>query len=160
MLPQAQVSHQSPWRLRLRIPSQRGQMEYFNKVAQQLMQCPGVERVEANPLTASILVLPGIGTAELAKYAKTKRLFQFAAQDSLSPPVTEMLAANFRGLNQELRRLSGGVVDIGTLAFAALVTGAIIQWQKGHILGPASTLFWYAAGLLLMTRVGKAKDAN
>lgn len=155
------MSHQSPGRLRLRIPSQRGQVPFFDKAAQQLAQCPGVERIEANPLTASILVVPGISTAELANYAESKRLFQFAEPESLSPPVTEMLAVSFRGLNQELRRLSGGMVDIGTLAFAALVTGAIIQWQKGHILGPTSTLFWYAAGLLLMTtRAGRTKNTD
>jgi hypothetical protein len=32
--------------------------------------------------------------------------------------------------------------------------------RSGHVLGPASTLLWYAAGLLLMTEVARAAKSG
>ncbi len=160
MLSQASISHRTAGRLRIRVPSRRGEESYFRQVSQQLARCPGVERIEANPVTASILVVSAVDTETLARFAETEGLFLLSAAGSAPMTITETLAAGFGGLNQELRRLSDGTVDLGTLAFAALVTGAIVQWQKGHVLGPASTLLWYAAGLLLMTRAVKSKRAD
>lgn len=160
MLPQASISHRTAGRLRIRIPSRRGEEAYFRQVSRQLARCPGIERIEANPVTASLLVVPAVDMETLMRFTETEGLFLLSETGSAPMTITETLAAGFGGLNQELRRLSAGTVDLGTLAFAALVTGAMIQWQKGHVLGPASTLFWYAAGLLLMTRAGRSKHTD
>ncbi|HYA38446.1 MAG TPA: hypothetical protein VEI74_09300 [Candidatus Methylomirabilis sp.] len=160
MLPQAHVSHRSAARVRIRVPSRRGDATYFRQVSQQLARCPGVERVEANPVTAGILLIPAVSAETLMRFVESERLFVLDENGVASKTLTETLATEFGGLNQALRRMSEGTVDIGTLAFAALVTGAIVQWQKGHVLGPASTLLWYAAGLLLMTRAGWSKRAD
>ena len=119
-----------------------------------------MERVEANPVTAGILVVPAVSAETLMRFAEKESLFLLDATEAGSMTLTETLALEFGGLNRELRRMSGGAIDIGTLAFAALVTSAIVQWQKGHVLGPASTLLWYAAGLLLMTRAGRGKRTD
>jgi hypothetical protein len=48
--------------------------------------------------------------------------------------------------------LSGGNLDLASVGFLTLVGAAVLQLQRGHVLGPASTLLWYASGLLLMSR--------
>lgn len=160
MLPSACISHRSAGRLRIRVPSCRGQETFFRQVSRELSCFPGVDRIEANPATAGILVVPAVDSGALARFAETQGLFRLS-EDGVAPmTITETLAAEFGGLNRELRRVSDGTLDLGSLAFAALVIGAIVQWQKGHVLGPASTLLWYAAGLLLMTRAVKDRRTD
>jgi len=161
MLPRAHVSHRSAARTRIRVPSRRGDEAYFRQASQQLARCPGVERVEANPVTAGILVVPAVSAPALMQFAETEELFLLDAAEAAPMTLTESLAAEFGGVNRQLRQMSGGVIDLGTLGFVALVTAAIVQWQKGHVLGPTSTLLWYASGLLLMTtRAGRSKKAE
>jgi hypothetical protein len=160
MLPVAHVSHRAPGRARIRIPAQRGQEAYFRDAAQRLLRCPGVERVEANPATAGILLVPAPGSDTLRRFAQEQNLFLLTESEAPPMTVTQELAAGFDGLNRQLKAWSGGAVDLGALAFGALVTGAVVQWQKGHVLSSASTLLWYAAGLLLMTRAAAGKDSR
>jgi hypothetical protein len=129
-------------------------------VSRQLARFPGVDRIEANPATAGILVVPAVDSGALARFAEAEGLFQLSEAGAVPMTITETLAGGFSGLNRELRRVSDGSLDLGSLAFAALVIGAIVQWRKGHVLGPASTLLWYAAGLLLMTRAVKDRRTD
>ena len=63
-------------------------------------------------------------------------------------PLTQQVAKRLSALNGELRRFSGGGIDLGSLGFLGLATLAAVRLQRGHVLSPASTLLWYAAGLL------------
>ena len=56
MLPAAFIEHQLPHRLRLKIPSMRGDGAFFEELARRLSMLPGVTALSANPVTASILI--------------------------------------------------------------------------------------------------------
>jgi len=150
MLPHAEITHNSPGRLRLRLRAQRGHADYFAGVEEKLVQCPGIERVVANPVTGSVLLEPAIDLAALVAFTQAQQLFQLAQTPALMAPLTQQVAERFGTLNGELRRISGGGIDFGAVGFIGLVTLATIQLQRGHVLGPASTLLWSAISLLHM----------
>jgi hypothetical protein len=51
-------------------------------------------------------------------------------------------------LNENVKGLSGGMVDIPTLAFVALLTVAVVQMSEGVVAVPAITALWYASSIL------------
>jgi hypothetical protein len=148
MLPHAEITHNSPGRLRLRIRAQRGHADYFAGIEEKLVHCPGIERVVTNPVTGSVLLEPANDLAALVAFTQAQQLFQLAPAPALMPPLTHQVAERFGILNGELRKFSGGGIDFGALGFLGLVTLATVQLQRGHVLGPASTLLWSAISLL------------
>jgi len=54
-LPEARVCHLTTGRLRLRVPEKRRDNAFFRTVEQRLAGWDNVDRVEVNPLTASVL---------------------------------------------------------------------------------------------------------
>ena len=86
MLPYAEITHNSPGRLRLRIRAQRGRADYFAGIEEKLVQCPGIERVVANPVTGSVLLEPANDLAALIAFTQTQQLFQLAQAPTLIPP--------------------------------------------------------------------------
>jgi hypothetical protein len=160
MLPHAEITHNSPGRLRLRIRARRGRADYFAGIEEKLVQCPGVERVVTNPVTGSVLLEPAVDLAALVAFTQAQQLFQLAQAPVLMAPLTQQVAERLSALNGELRRFSGGGIDLGSLGFLGLATLAAVQLQRGHVLGPASTLLWYAAGLLRMPRAGRGNSSD
>jgi hypothetical protein len=154
MLPAAHVSHRTPGRLRLRIPTRRGQADFFDKLVAELTRQTDVERLEANPLTASVLLMPAVDLGKLARIGADGGLYTLAADESghEAAPLAQQVAAGFGGLNRQLRSMTGGNLDLVSVGFLVLVAAAFIQLQRGHVLGPTSTLLWYASGLLLMSQ--------
>jgi hypothetical protein len=153
MLPAAHLIHRTRDRLRLRVPSRRGQTSYFEQLVDSLADLPGVERIETNPVTGSVLLSPAIDVAPLAQHAERNGLFVLITDmEAAAVPLAAGLARNFQDVNHQIRRLTGGNLDLASTGFIALVGAAVIQLQRGHVLGPASTLLWYASGLLLMSR--------
>jgi len=153
MLSTALLIHRTPERMRLRVPSRRGQVPYFEQLVQQLTALPGIERIETNPVTGSVLLSPAIDAASLGSFAEQHKLFVLGTDPSmLSVPLATGLARGFEGVNGQIRKLSGGSLDLASVGFLALAAAALVQLNRGHVLGPASTLLWYASGLLLMSR--------
>src|SRR5262249_7602014 len=54
MIPVAYIEHQLPGRVRLRIPSRRGEVPFFEKVVRELSKHPAIRDLTATPLTGSI----------------------------------------------------------------------------------------------------------
>src|SRR5205085_12331615 len=55
-LPAARISHFTARRLRIKVPEKRRDTVFFTTVAERLATWESVERVEINPLTASVLI--------------------------------------------------------------------------------------------------------
>jgi hypothetical protein len=153
MLPAAHLIHRTHERMRLRIPARRGQVPYFEQLVAGLAGLPGIDRIETNPATGSILLSPAVDVAPLAQHAERAGLFVLATDTiAAAVPLATGLARSFQGVNLQIRQLSGGNLDLASVGFLTLVGAAVLQLQRGHVLGPASTLLWYASGLLLMSR--------
>lgn len=138
----AQIAHQLPGRVRMRIPEKRGDSQYFEQLRQAVGAVPGVKQVVVNPLTASVLVL----------HDDALPLGQLAAQWGLKlaaapPQVVERLGSGLQTMDSTLRGVSSGQLDLRGTALLGLLGMGLYQAAQGEVLAPAVTLFWYAFAL-------------
>jgi hypothetical protein len=153
-LPEARVCHLTTGRLRLRVPEKRRDNAFFRTVEQRLAGWDNVDRVEVNPLTASVLVTFSDPAALFAENALRNDLFTIAydapdgsagqARQALTERVTEL----WREADRALRRWTGGGADIRSAAFLLMLAGAAYQLLRGRIAPPAATLLWDAGDML------------
>ena len=154
MIPEAHVSHRMSCRLRIKIPSKKGDGAFFSALKGRLHDCPGVAAVSVSPQTGSALILHDCETQEIFAYAKSHELF--VPRRSAHPRKTlfSRVANTFRGYNRDLKTLTDGEMDIPSLAFLTLLVSGIYQIARGNVVIPAwYTAFYYALGVFSASRV-------
>jgi hypothetical protein len=152
MLPAGYIAHRIGDRVRVRIPERKGDAAYFMRVERDLAACERVMYVEANPLTASILLRYTGANDDLRRDAINLGLF---AVEEPPPPVNPALTAATERIDQLdrfLQRSSNGSFDLLEVAFVGLIGASIIQVLRGQALGPASTLLAHALAILALYR--------
>ena len=145
MLPAAVVAHSARGRTRFKISARRRDAQYFVTVEQQLPKAPEVERVQANPITGSVLVHHRGPAEALYTYAERNDLFRVSAQ---ADRASDLLRQRGKSLDRQLRDFTGEYLDARALTFIMLVSIGMAQAIRGQFAGPALTIFWYAATLL------------
>ena len=153
--PSAYIKHQLPGRVRLKVPQKKGDFGYFDHIAELFSNCPGITQLQLNPPAASILICHGSETQFLtiAGFAQANGLFTITEQpeEAFAMPFLPIPTLTSKGLNRvdkSLMDFSQGLLDGRSLLILALIGLAVRQMTKGHIMGPASTLLWYAFSLL------------
>jgi len=150
MIPEAQIAHQTPGRLRIQIPSRKGDGAYFSSLQQQLSSVLGIAEVRPNSLTGSLLLLHQTGAEKIAAVAAEKQLFRLVLPEAEVKPFSRRLARDFRELNRKVNRFTGGDLDIPALAFLVLLGSGGYQISQGRFAAPAwYTAFWYALNIFL-----------
>lgn len=155
MDPAAYVIHSAPGRCRLKIPTMRHSAEYFEQLKLDLIQTEGVEHVQANPLTASVLVLYDdqvLAFEALKSYFDTSAHFELtdqASAENTNVTIWENAAKQLTTFDNQLKETTSGHMDFRSLVFIVFVVLAIRQLQRGAVFGPAATLLWYAVQLLM-----------
>ncbi len=152
MLPAGYIAHRIGDRVRVRIPERKGDAAYFMRVERNLSACERVIYVEANPLTASILLRYTGANDDLRRDAINLGLF---AIEEIPPSVNPVLTATSERidqLNRFLQRSSNGSFDLLEVAFVGLIGASIVQVLRGQALGPASTLLAHALAILALYR--------
>lgn len=144
MTPAAHVVHQTPGRMRIRVPSKRGDSEFFKWLEHGLAGFPGVTSVAANPLTAGVLLQHAGDAKDILAYARAQGFFDVQPAGSLQ----ERADANLEEVSRTLRRVSGGEVDLNSIMVVALTALAVQQAIEGNIVAPAVTMMWYALDLV------------
>src|SRR5437763_1936252 len=128
-LPQARVCHLAHGRLRLKIPEKRRDEGFFDTVRKQLSGRDGIERVEVNPLTASVLLQFHDPDAAVAGNALKNDLFEVdfdALEGAVGPPaLTEQAAEVFAQADAMVRHWTGNGADLRSAIFLALPAGSI-----------------------------------
>src|SRR6266478_8125709 len=177
MIPVAYIEHQLPGRVRLRVPSRRGEVPFFEKVVRELSKHPAMRELTATPLTGSITLHyfeplhPIVAAAADQKLFETRRLepqsnvseAKRASRLREGSGFTDAIATGLSGLSlfQATRgRVFGSAAENLWHAFgaqrilgrpdiaAAFALLGIYQILRGQLFGSASSLFFYA----LMTR--------
>jgi hypothetical protein len=152
MLPAGYIAHRIGDRVRVRIPERKGDVAYFMRVERDLAACERVMYVEANPLTASILLRYTGANDDLRRDAINLGLF---AIEEMPPSVNPVLTATSERIDQLdrfLQRSSNGSFDLLEVAFVGLIGASIVQVLRGQALGPASTLLAHALAILALYR--------
>jgi hypothetical protein len=141
MVPVAYIEHQLPGRVRLRLPSRRGEVPFFEKVVRELSKHPAIRELTATPLTGSITLQhfeplqPIVAAAADQKLFETRRL-QPQANVSRSRRACEL-------------REGSGLADGSGLA-GEIATGlsglSVFRAVQGSVLGSAAENLWHAFG--------------
>jgi len=152
MLPDAYLSHAIPGRLRVKIPSKKGDSCYFDDVHTLMSEYEGIEKVVVNALTASVLVIHAVDSKKIAAYAERNNLFRmedvkpFEKQTYISRKVSE----TFRDMNSSVIVSTKGFANVPDLVLLTLVGLSAIQISRGNFTAPAwYTALWYALNIFL-----------
>ncbi len=157
MLPIGYVAHRTGHRVRLRIPAHKGDTAYFARIERELAACERVSYVEANPLTASILLHYSGTDEDLRRDAVALGLFDIDALQPAANPVLSAAATRIDQIDRMIRRASNGSFDLLEVAFVGLVGASIVQTLRGQALGPASTLMANALAILALHRARRTE---
>lgn len=138
MLPEAQVIHALPDRLRVRIQSRRGHRDYFAAVSEWLGSFPHVLHHEVRPATGGILLHTDaeFDRSEFTARARDAGLFELSPlpgrpDTTVSDPLEALLHGPY------MRHAALGL----------LLAMALLQIRRGQVMAPATSLLWYAFAL-------------
>lgn len=165
-LPWAHVSHRSAKRLRIRIPSEKGNSAYFESLRKTLSGYKGVESAEVNGLTGSLLLVGDrIDLESLAGFGEAHHLFTI--QDaSDNPPgnpghLPGRAVRPIQGMQRAMDQMTGGNLNLTGLIFFVLLGSGAYQILRGNFGAPPwYTAFWYAFGVFTKQLADKANQAN
>jgi hypothetical protein len=147
--------------LRIRIPSQKGNLAALKSQGDQLAACPGILSIEVNPGTGSILLLHQTTVREIAEYARSRNVLSFEAPVSAKAPSAELrrnLGETFKSVDRQIQSLTSGDMDLSGFAVAALVVAGTVQLLSGNAGAiPWFAAYWYAYHLYSRTKEGDKK---
>lgn len=132
MTPIATIQHQIPGRLRLRIPARRGDVSFFHGIVQALSKLPGVEKLDAIPLTGSIIIRHSGSAQAIAAAATEQGLFEIGPEEPKEAPAPSTRRRPYSGLR--------------STAATGLSGLALFQVARGRLTGNAAENFWNAYG--------------
>lgn len=117
MLPLAYISHRTPRRLRIKMYSRKGDAGYFDEVKKKFSGVNGIESVEVNALTGSILIIHNnLAPDIIGQFAQANDIFSLALSDSSPSGLQQRVSATFKNLNKQLKTTTQGELDIGEAA--------------------------------------------
>jgi hypothetical protein len=156
MLPEAHITHASKGRVRIKLPSRKGDHAFFAALKDKLpdlLETPGIQRIDMNPATGSILVIHQLDfkasdISLVSQFLEQKGLFKLKANGIPGTPVSHNIAKTFKGINQQITNFTSGEIDLQSLTLLGLLGLGIFQISRGQFMIPAISAFWYAATLL------------
>jgi len=155
MLPDAYLSHQTSERLRLKIPSKKGDIAYFSSLRNEFSKNQGIKGVEVNPLTGSVLFIHNANKDSITQHAEAKSLFRLVEKVEESS-LSSSISGAFKDLNKQVNSFTDGEIDIPGIAFLGLLAIGIFQISRGNFTAPAwYTAFWYALNIFLKAQPDK-----
>lgn len=141
----AVVVHRLPGRLRLRLSELRNDPESLASIAASLRCLPGIQAVEANAVTGSLLIrYEGPEAPILQAAARDGSLRLVTATEEAVPDLSGRLDEGMRNLSRGLQTVTGGEVDLNGLLVVGLTLLAIQQAIEGNVMVPAAALLWNA----------------
>lgn len=161
MLPEANIQHRTERRVRLRIPSKKGDAAFFSQTKEILanLQPPG--QIEVNPLTGSILLCRDpIDIERIKTFVEENDVFAITPGGGSSAPLAQKIAEPIANVSRFISRLSGGEADLPGLIFISLLGFGFYEILRGNFRAPPwYTAFWYAFGVLSKSILDRSSDA-
>ncbi len=150
--PDAFLSHKISGRSRLKIPSRKGDLHYFETLKDQLSKCGDIEKIDVNPVSGSVVVYtPDI--EKIAEYARNRKIFDLKNNGHNKSDLHSSVSNAFKAVNGKIRSLTGGDMDLADTVFLALLGLGIYQISRGNFTAPAwYTAFWYAFNIFLKSK--------
>jgi Heavy metal associated domain 2 len=151
--PDAYISHVTSGRFRIRIPSKKGDAAFFQSLKELGGPFPNIHEVTANPVTGSILIKHSLEPAIMEDLARKYFPEQAKQIGSPSSNIHRTVTETYRQVDNKIKKVTGGEMDVGTLSFGALLIMGIYQITRGNFMAPAwYTAFWYAMNIFLKSK--------
>jgi hypothetical protein len=149
-LPEARIVHRVSGRTRIKIPSRRKDHQYFGKLIEAMANFPGLQRVEANPLTGSVLLEYDDESASLAEYARSNKIFKVVEHKPAALLGRNQEGRLMKELDRQAQSLSMDKQELSKLAVVSLLGLSAYQISRGNFQAPAwYTALWYAYNIYL-----------
>ncbi|MFZ3090879.1 MAG: HMA2 domain-containing protein [Nitrospirota bacterium] len=149
-VPDAYLSHQLSGRMRIKMPQKKGDSAYFLSLNAKMSKISGIERLEANPVTGSVLFIHNIDVNSIFEYARKNNLFDIKKDSNSNPNFHKGILEAFKGFNSQIKSFTGGEIDLWSLSFILLVAVGLYQISMWNFAAPAwYTAFWYALNIFL-----------
>jgi copper chaperone CopZ len=151
---QSAISHHLPHRTRIRVPRRHRQLPTMNKIQDRLIKVPGVQSVEVNERTGSVLVHHDVSDDTFDKLSSAisevaSEVFT-EALDAELPGVSRLasyLGSKVRGVNNSIAQSTDSQIDLHSAIPLFLLGASVVKFVRekswwGDI--PAFVLFYYA----------------
>lgn len=149
-IPDAFLSHRISGRARLRIPSKKRDFYYFRSLKEHMSECRGIETIEVNPVSGSILIVHASDIDKIAEYARDRNIFNLKNDTPDPADIHYTVSKAFKDINRKIKGITGGGMDIASTAFLTLLGLGVYQIIRGNFAAPAwYTAFWYALNIFL-----------
>lgn len=162
-VPKAFIAHDIDRRVRLRVPSRRGDASFFSNVRDRLSRCLDVDRVESNPLTGSVLIFHRGKLDTIENYSKSHQLFEIVHRRTdnrvRTRPVASELFSALNAIDESMHATTMGNLDLPTTAALGIAGLSVIQMFRKEWLPPAWTLLGDAF-LILMNNQKRGERAG
>ena len=120
----------------------------------------GVNQVKVNPLTGSVLLYFEGDLSKIMEKARQGHLFELQDEMTVSGPWSLSFLEEVEKLDQKIKQATDGVFDLPNSAAVIFIGLGTLQALRREILPVASTLFLYAANLLMISKNGNAKSVK
>jgi hypothetical protein len=149
-LPEAQINHRTPQRIRIKIASQKGNSDYFGELRVKLADFQKFKEFKINALTGSVLLVDdNLDVAAIASYAEANQLFDLKNPVRNPSPLAHQAVNPIKNLDQLVRQHTGGYADLTSVLFVLLTAVGIYDIVRGKPKLPSwHTAFWYAIGII------------
>lgn len=148
----AYVVHHTSGRLRFKIPSKKGDPDYFMGICKNLSEVEGVTKVVGNPETGSVVIHYNFDTEKIKELMLENGIILSSNNNQEQLKSRKILAGVFSFFNTNIKQVSSKKLDIGLIAAAVLISAGLYQIARGNFTAiPWYTAFWYGLNLLLKT---------
>ena len=154
-LPEAYISHSILHRLRIKIPSKKGDAAFLASLKDHFLRLEGVEKVEMNAITGSILLIHTLDPVKIAQYAERQLLFRIEGLNTRYKQtfVSRKISETFQDMNKRVTVSTKGFANIPDLAVLTLLGLGIFQISRGNFMAPAwYAALWYALNIFLKSQ--------
>lgn len=150
MTARAIVAHQIPGRIRLQIPAQRGNAEFFDQLARRFSGVESVRLARGNPVAATFVLEYEGPLEDVLQRSGTRAILDLAPA-----PVGASTRQVLQGVDKPVNLVTGRDLDPMFMAGTAFSVMALFQSLRGQVFVPAATAFWYAASTFQQSRMVK-----
>ncbi|MEA3547553.1 MAG: hypothetical protein U9R66_07805 [Thermodesulfobacteriota bacterium] len=161
LLPEARIIHTMPGRTRLKISSCKKQQAYFSRLLETMTQFPDLLRIEANPLTGSVLLEYDGEWNRVSRFTQKNNLFQIVEKQNPFDFSAKKESGYLKELDRRAREITVKEQGFSKIVILSLIGLSCYQISRGNFKAPAwYTTLWYAYNIHRRNREQEMKSSN
>jgi hypothetical protein len=140
----------------------RNRGAYFHSLQEKFQACEGVEEVDVNPVTGSVLVVTANGAGSVLDYSRKHHLLRIdeRVQEMHDAPWTEQMFVSLEHLDHNLKVSTQDRWDLSVAVASGLLGMAAIQVLRGQLMPTAWALLGDAFVILSRSRERRRHERN